>query len=217
MNVGSYARIRIQYFVPLPQDGVAQSPQNLELINPGIDVTLYGDNMGSYERVDDLEQVESDVARIYDDIHGLLNNEGLSVSDDDSMMVVSAQSQVVAGTNYRVTLNIGSHTGVIIQYFVDLPVNDEEQMPHNLKLIDSGTDGNDVLYGDNLAGGYEDVDDLESIKADVARIEEDIISLLLTNDFVYITEKSSNISASSCLLQCNTANFFNNFIDSYAS
>merc|ERR1712241_3396 len=111
-----------------------QTPKNLHLIDTGAARA----NVGSYNDISDLSAVKTTVSSMKSDIRTLLTSEGLSVGDDDEISVVSAESQVVAGTNYRITLDVGLNENVIIQYFVDLPVDDAEQAPSNLKLIDLG-------------------------------------------------------------------------------
>merc|ERR1719273_2362097 len=97
-------------------------------------------SVGSYAEMSDLSSVKTAVSSIESDIRSLLVTEGLTVDDDAKIVVVSAESQVVAGTNYRVTIDVGSLLeDVVISYFVDLPVNDAKQTPTNLKLIDLGT------------------------------------------------------------------------------
>merc|ERR1712241_1601492 len=135
MAIGHYADVIIGYFVPLPSSDASQTPTNLHLIDSG-----YSRIVGSYTEVSDLSSVKTAVSSIESDVRSLLITEGLTVEDDDEIDVVSAESQVVAGTNYRVTIDVGSLLeDVVISYFIDLPVNDAEQTPTNLKLIDLGT------------------------------------------------------------------------------
>merc|ERR1712241_228903 len=135
MAIGHYADVIIGYFVPLPSSDASQTPTNLHLIDSG-----YSRMVGSYTEVSDLSSVKTAVSSIESDIRSLLVTEGLTVEDDDEIDVVSAESQVVAGTIYRVTIDVGSLLeDVVISYFIDLPVNDAEQTPSNLKLIDLGT------------------------------------------------------------------------------
>jgi len=133
--IGHYADVIVGYFVPLPSSDAGQTPTNLHLIDTG-----YSKMVGSYTGVSDLSSVKTTVSSIESDIRSLLVKEGLTVEDDDEIDVVSAESQVVAGTNYRVTIDVGSLLeDVVISYFIDLPVNDAEQLPTYLKLIDLGT------------------------------------------------------------------------------
>merc|ERR1712241_1059163 len=135
LAIGHYADVIIGYFVPLPSSDASQTPTNLHLIDSG-----YSRMVGSYTEVSDLSSVKTAVSSIESDIRSLLVTEGLTVEDDDEIDVVSAESQVVAGTIYRVTIDVGSLLeDVVISYFIDLPVNDAEQTPTNLKLIDLGT------------------------------------------------------------------------------
>merc|ERR1719471_363567 len=135
LAIGHYADVIVGYFVPLPSSDASQTPTNLHLIDTG-----YSRMVGSYTEVSDLSSVKTAVSSIESDIRKLLSTEGLFVEDDDEIDVVSAESQVVAGTNYYVTIDVGSLLeDVVIAYFVDLPVNDETQTPSNLRLIDLGT------------------------------------------------------------------------------
>merc|ERR1712241_1082615 len=135
LSIGHYADVIIGYFVPLPSSDASQTPTNLHLTDSG-----YSRMVGSYTEVSDLSSVKTAVSGIESDIRSLLVTEGLTVEDDDEIDVVSAESQVVAGTIYRVTIDVGSLLeDVVISYFIDLPVNDAEQTPTNLKLIDLGT------------------------------------------------------------------------------
>merc|ERR1711902_319392 len=78
---------------------------------------------------------------------------------------MGAQSRVVDGTNYRVSLHVGSGLFVVVEFFVDLPVNDPSQTPKDLKLVEQPSDmltANAQLYGGVKDTGmdvrYEGVD-----------------------------------------------------------
>merc|ERR1712176_929703 len=78
-----------------------------------------GDNVGSYQAVDDLDTVRADVQSMDADIRQLLQSaEILGEGENAAIIVTSAQSQVVAGMNYKVTLTVGRYTDVIISYYV---------------------------------------------------------------------------------------------------
>jgi len=134
LNIGSLTNVIIGYYIDLPVNDADQTPKNLHLIAAGTQMVT----VGSYADVSDLSTVKTQVSSVESDILSLLSSQGLSYEDDDEISVVSAQSQVVAGTNYRVTMDIGENKNVIVQYFVDLPVNDSEQTPSNMKVIDLG-------------------------------------------------------------------------------
>ena len=137
MDVGAYTSVVVGYFIDLPVNDANQTPTHLHLINAGTKRT----NVGSYTdvSVSDLDVVKTTVSSIDSDIRSLLNLNELTIADSDTISVVSAESQVVAGTNYRVTIAFGMHENVIIQYFIDLPVNDADHTPSNLQLVDLGT------------------------------------------------------------------------------
>jgi len=85
---------------------------------------------GGWSSCNDLEKVRNDVVSIDGDIRKLLLSKGQSISTMDTITVLSARCQVVAGMNYEVTTNYG-----IITYFIGLPFTD--QTPQNLQLISS--------------------------------------------------------------------------------
>merc|ERR1712176_387435 len=135
LAIGQYESVIVGYFVPLPSDDSKQTPTNLHLISFQL-----RESVGSYTEMSDLATVKTTISGMESDIRKLLSTEGLFVEDDDEIDVVSAESQVVAGTNYYVTIDVGSLLeDVVIAYFVNLPVNDETQTPSNLRLIDLGT------------------------------------------------------------------------------
>jgi len=135
LNVGAFKSVLISYYVDLPVNDAKQIPTNLHLIDAGESEL----SVGSYSDISDLSEIEPTVSSMDSDIRSLLISDGLSVEDDDMISVVSASKQVVAGTNYQITFNVGLYDDVIIQYFVDLPSNDAEQTPSNLQLIDLGS------------------------------------------------------------------------------
>merc|ERR1712244_159579 len=91
--------------------------------------------MGCYTDYDDLDFVQETVDGSSDKIFALFKARSkIPVENGARLTVVSAQSQVVAGTNFRVTLNVGSQLNVIIQYFVGL----KENVPSDIQLIDEG-------------------------------------------------------------------------------
>merc|ERR1712045_114339 len=95
----------------------------------------------------------------------------IPVENGARLFVVSAQSQVVAGTNYRVTLNVGSRQNVIIQYFVALPYANPDQLPSNIQLVDAGS-ASTVSMGS--FGSYSDVSDLSVVQPLVDSVDSDI-------------------------------------------
>merc|ERR1711933_52282 len=144
LNIGLHENVVIGYFIGLPANDAEQKPTNLQVIDLGIGgvdsptSTASEDNsltVGSYEDVTDLSEVKSTVFGIDANIRSLLSDEGLSIGDSDTISVVSAQSQVVEGTNYRVTLNVGNYRNVVIQYFVGLNAD----VPSDYKVIDLGS------------------------------------------------------------------------------
>eukprot|EP01084_Bolivina_argentea_P116379 206794_1 len=179
LNVARYTNVIVSYYIGYPflVMGVPQNnPSDLRLIDAG--TQRESAVLGGYKEVSDLDAIRHDVANIADTIRSLLGSEGLAVSASDAVRVVSAQAQVVAGMNYRVTLCVGSHEDVIVQYFVALPVNDATQTPQQLEVIDLGCVAPDDDTGDDLAGSYHAVDDLSEVKGDVLRIKDDIVALL---------------------------------------
>jgi len=95
--------------------------------------------LGCFTDYDDLDSVQETVDGISDKIFALFKARSkIPVENGARLTVVSAQSQVVAGTNFRVTLNVGSQENVIIQYFVALPYANPDQVPSNIQLIDEG-------------------------------------------------------------------------------
>merc|ERR1712048_1117619 len=145
--------------------------------------------MGGYQSVSDLDAVKDTVSEIESDIIALLQQNNLDVDDDAIVIVTSAHSQVVAGTNYAVTLAIGHYADVIIGYFVPLPSTDASQTPTNLHLIDSG-------YS-RMVGSYSEVSDLSSVKTAVSSIESDIRSLLVTEGLAVDDDEIDVVSAES--------------------
>merc|ERR1711978_658659 len=94
---------------------------------------------GSYQTITDsdaLVTVKADVASIHSEIIALLQQNQLEIENGAVIHVTAAQSQVVAGTNYKVTMDVGSYGDVVIGYFVALPVNGVTQTPSNVHLID---------------------------------------------------------------------------------
>lgn len=172
--VGAYIDVIIQYFMGIPlliMGAPVTYPLNLQLIDMGSERAVTS-SVGSYSEISDLSAVKTTISTIESDIRSLLVSEGLTVGDSDTISVVSAQSQVVAGTNYMVTLNVGLMEGVIVEYFVGLPVNDPQQTPSNLQLIDLGIGGVDNL------GSYQAVSDLDAVDEQVQGIKNEIIALL---------------------------------------
>merc|ERR1719461_961620 len=93
--------------------------------------------LGCFTDYDDLDSVQETVDGISDKIFAVLKARSkIPVENGARLTVVSAQSQVVAGTNFRVTLNVGSQENVIIQYFIGLKENVPDQVPSNIQLID---------------------------------------------------------------------------------
>merc|ERR1712244_21466 len=91
--------------------------------------------MGCYTDYDDLDSVQETWDGISDKIFALFKARSkIPVENGARLTVVSARSQLVAGTNFRVTLNVGSQENVIIQYFIGL----KENVPTNIQLIDEG-------------------------------------------------------------------------------
>jgi len=130
IDVANYKNVVIQYFIALPVNDASQTPQDLKVIDFGAMQT------GSYQMVDSqqLVEVKNDINSVQDQIRSLLKSEGIDINDDAKIDVISAQSQVVAGTNYRVTLKVGDRQNVVIGYYVALPVDDKRQSPSNVKL-----------------------------------------------------------------------------------
>merc|ERR1719229_1280603 len=146
--------------------------------------------MGSYSDVSDLTVVQQLVDSVDTDIKTLITSQGVSVGDADTITVTSAQSQVVAGTNYIVTMNVGLHEDVIVSFFVDLPVNDAAQTPQNLQLVDLGNGGVDNV------GSYQAVNDLDTVRSDVQSMDTEIRQLLQSADILGEGENAAIIVTS---------------------
>ena len=59
-----------------------------------------------------------------DDLRDELTNVAYEISSNDSITLVSAKGQVVAGMNYDVIINVGEYTNVEFKYFASLPDDD---------------------------------------------------------------------------------------------
>eukprot|EP01083_Nonionella_stella_P091459 255718_1 len=141
--VAAHKDVIVQYFVDLYVNGATQTPQQLELITD--------DLAGSYRAVDDLNQVNAHVLRSKDDIVALLSNAGLTVSADDSVTVVSAESQVVdEGHVFKVYCGIDFGTdGTAFAYC--LPDNDKVYIPEweDGRIVDTKLKTNILLDASN--------------------------------------------------------------------
>merc|ERR1712241_465800 len=200
MAIGHYADVIVGYFVPLPSSDASQTPTNLHLIDSG-----YSRMVGSYTEVSDLSSIKTAVSSVESDIRSLLVTEGLTVEDDDEIDVVSAESQVVAGTNYRVTIDVGSLLeDVIISYFIDLPVNDAEQTPTNLKLIDLGTSITLVDTPSEIAStASSDYDSSDSSDASLQDEEQSVtntIRTIRTEDWIIVGIVLASVAACLCII-----------------
>merc|ERR1712048_1045717 len=98
-----------------------------------------------YSRVEDLDEVRETVGGMNDDILSALDVADLCGYEDVSINVVSAEQQVVAGMNYKVTINVKcvcpmkmetkyEAQNVVISYYVPLG----DQVATNLQLEDEG-------------------------------------------------------------------------------
>merc|ERR1712048_8699 len=199
LAIGHYADVIIGYFVPLPSSDARQTPTNLHLIDSG-----YSRMVGSYTEVSDLSSVKTAVSSIESDIRSLLVTEGLTVEDDDEIDVVSAESQVVAGTNYRVTIDVGSLLeDVVISYFIDLLVNDAEQTPTNLKLIDLGTSITLVDTPSEMettASSDSASDSSDASLQDEEQSVTDTIRTIRTEDWVIVGTVLASVAACLCII-----------------
>merc|ERR1719415_54812 len=102
------------------------------------------DIAGGYEAVDDLDAVEETVDDMTDDILSMMKTAHLCTGGEYDIEVVSAEQQVVAGINYRVTLTVGKRENVIISYYVPLPDENGDQVPSDLELVDGGAKDSDM-------------------------------------------------------------------------
>merc|ERR1712241_1504451 len=200
LAIGHYADVIVGYFVPLPSSDSSQTPTNLHLIDSG-----YSRMVGSYTEVSDLSSVKTAVSSIESDIRSLLVTEGLTVEDDDEIDVVSAESQVVAGTNYRVTIDVGSLLeDVVISYFIDLLVNDAEQTPSNLKLIDLGTSITLVDTPSEMeTTASSDSDSSDSSDASLQDTEQSVtntIRTIRTEDWIIVGIVMASVAACLCII-----------------
>jgi len=131
--------------------------------------------------VDDLDAVRSQVQSMDGDIRQLLQSaEILGEGENAAIIVTSAQSQVVAGMNYKVTLTVGQYTDVIISYYVSFTGEASD-----LQLVDSGSygDNNDDTNDEEFmmggrAGGYSTVDDLDEVKETVSGLSDAILTAM---------------------------------------
>eukprot|EP01084_Bolivina_argentea_P197589 338577_1 len=80
---------------------------------------------GAYSDFNDLLTIQTQINEIKNDIITLLKDYGLDISDNALISIISAQSQVVSGVNYRISIDIGCYTNVIIQYFIGLDENNQ--------------------------------------------------------------------------------------------
>eukprot|EP01084_Bolivina_argentea_P216679 368053_1 len=124
--------------------------------------------LGSYQAVDDLEPIDTQLRDITTELYSFLDSVGVYCDRSDAFEIVYAEAQVVAGTNYKVTLNIGTHRGVIIQYFIALPTDNETSNPQDLQLLDDGL----------IVGEFKDMDEdgLDPVRLDVETLRPEIIS-----------------------------------------
>lgn len=131
------------------------------LLRTGLDLvddTPKGAIVDGYLDLYDRETVQKLVRSIDTDIKSLMREEGFSVGDADAIIVTRAQSQVVAGTNYIFTMNVGSFEDISVAFFVALPANDPSQSPQDLTLVD--LDGGSVDFSQrNIASSRATNDD----------------------------------------------------------
>merc|ERR1719461_850499 len=145
LTVGRYTDVIISYYVSFTGE-----VSDLQLVDSG----SYGDDddevdeefmMGGYSTVDDLDEVRETVSGMNDDILSALDVADLCGYEDVSIDVVSAEQQVVAGMNYKVTINVKcvcpmkmetkyEAQNVLISYYVPLG----DQVATNLQLEDEG-------------------------------------------------------------------------------
>merc|ERR1712039_605300 len=149
LTVGRYTDVIISYYVSFTGE-----VSDLQLVDSG----SYGDDdeevdeelmMGGYSTVDDLDGVKETVGGMNDDILNALDVADLCGYEDVSIDVVSAEQQVVAGMNYKVTINVKcvcpmkmetkyEAQNVIISYYVPLPDENGNQVATNVQLEDEG-------------------------------------------------------------------------------
>eukprot|EP01084_Bolivina_argentea_P315321 546268_1 len=90
---------------------------------------------GGWKEVQDVTQIQDYVTEINEEIRILLNKNGYNINRGCYARVLSAESQVVAGMNYKVSIEICKEIEDI-QFFVPLPRKGSPQTlrPRGLKL-----------------------------------------------------------------------------------
>eukprot|EP00484_Ammonia_sp_Unknown_P024480 CAMPEP_0197023680 /NCGR_PEP_ID=MMETSP1384-20130603/4338_1 /TAXON_ID=29189 /ORGANISM="Ammonia sp." /LENGTH=364 /DNA_ID=CAMNT_0042451931 /DNA_START=50 /DNA_END=1141 /DNA_ORIENTATION=+ len=190
----------IQFFVPLAVNGTQQLPQNLQLYETTTSTdspTTTSDSLpGGYHRVTDTDQLDAIrdlLIEVKSDVIALLNENGCNCSVSDTLSVLAAEYQVVAGYNYIAHIAIYSYVSDIstamrvkpydVQFFVPLPVNGTQQLPENLQLITTTTSSPSTT-SDRSIGGYNritDATELQSVYDYLNDVKSDLVDLLNEN------------------------------------
>eukprot|EP01083_Nonionella_stella_P234059 824100_1 len=105
LNIGIYTNVIIKYFIDL-------GTQNLGIIDLGLSSGSCVIIGVGWSDMNDLELVKQDIISVKNEIISALNGQNIDVSNDANIVVVSAQSQVVYGSNYIVTCDIGNRANV---------------------------------------------------------------------------------------------------------
>ena len=93
-----------------------------------------GTTVGGWSTVQNISTVQSYVNEICTEIIDLLNDNGYNVNEGCYVHAIFAESQVVAGTNYKVNIRVCKKYADI-EFFVPLPVNGQAQSPTDLSLV----------------------------------------------------------------------------------
>jgi len=190
----------VQFFVPLAVNGTQQLPQNLQLYETTTSTdspTTTSDSLpGGYHRVTDTDQLDAIrdlLIEVKSDVIALLNENGCNCSVSDTLSVLAAEYQVVAGYNYIAHIAIYSYVSDIstamrvkpydVQFFVPLPVNGTQQLPENLQLITTTTSSPSTT-SDRSIGGYNritDATELQTVYDYLNDVKSDLVDLLNEN------------------------------------
>jgi len=189
----------IEFFVPLPVDGVAQDPTDFHMLTTTTTTTPSSTDADATEVIaggwqsisdaDELMAVQQLLAKVKPDLVSQLAQGGYECTVDDDVIVQSAQRQVVAGTNYMAHILVAGSEEFDVSFFVALPVNDPEQVPTSLRVTSfttttTTTTSSTVVLGDAVPGGYVALTketDLLAVRDMLIAAKSDVITLVSAN------------------------------------